>query len=220
MVRRVRADRLAVRDLSSLRDVEKPADTSVEVLPVIAARWSPRALDPAADVTDAQLRALLEAARWAPSYGNTQPARYLVGRRGDDTFTRIYGVLNSGNKAWTHTASVLLLGAVVLRNSKGDIPLTEYSLGLASENLVLQAVAEGLVAHQMGGFNAETARVLFQLPEDAVPVIVIAVGRLGDRATIPDDLKDWELRERERLPLAETAFSGEWGSPAFPPPEQ
>ena len=75
--------------------VEKRADTSVDVAPMIAARWSPRALDPTAEVTDAQLRALLEAARWAPSYGNTQPARYLIGRRGDDTFDRIFGVLSA-----------------------------------------------------------------------------------------------------------------------------
>lgn len=198
--------------------VEKTADTSVEVLSVIAARWSPRALDPAAEVSDAQLRALLEAARWAPSYGNTQPARYLVGRRGDDTFDRIFGVLNSGNKAWTHAASVLLLGAVVLRNSKGEVPLTEYGLGLASENLVLQAVAEGLVAHQMSGFDADAARTVFALPDDVRPVVAIAIGKLGDPDQLADRRRDRELAPRARLSLDEIAFSGEWGRPVFGPP--
>ena len=195
--------------------MDKAADTSVEVLPVIAARWSPRALDPAAEVTDAQLRALLEAARWAPSYGNTQPARYLLGRRGDDTFARIHGVLNSGNKAWTHAASVLLLGAVVLRNDKGEIPLAEYGLGLASENLVLQAVAEGLVAHQMSGFDPDAARAVFALPEDVRPIVAIAVGKLGDPDQLDERRRGRELAPRTRLPLDEIAFSGEWGRPAF-----
>lgn len=199
--------------------VEKTADTSVEVSPLIAARWSPRALDPAAEVTDAQLRALLEAARWAPSYGNTQPARYLIGRRGDDTFDRIFGVLNSGNRAWTQAASVLLLGAVVLRNSKGDVPLTEYGLGLASENLVLQAVAEGLVTHQMAGFDADAARAVFALPDDVRPVVAIAVGKLGDPDQLDERRRDRELAPRTRLSLDEIAFSGEWGRPAFGPRE-
>ncbi|HEX4226108.1 MAG TPA: nitroreductase family protein [Pseudonocardiaceae bacterium] len=194
---------------------DKSADTSVEVSPLIAARWSPRALDPTGEVTDAQLRALLEAARWAPSYGNTQPARYLLGRRGDDTFDRIFGVLNSGNKAWTHAASVLLLGVVVLRNNKGDIPLTEYGLGLASENLVLQAVAEGLVAHQMGGFDADAAREVFALPDDVRPIVAIAVGQPGDPDQLDERRRERELAPRTRLALGEIAFTGEWGRPAF-----
>ncbi|HEY4022773.1 MAG TPA: nitroreductase family protein [Pseudonocardiaceae bacterium] len=194
---------------------DKTAETSVEVSPLIAARWSPRALDPTAEVTDAQLRALLEAARWAPSYGNTQPARYLLGRRGDETFDRIYGVLNSGNRAWTHAASVLLLGVVVLRNNKGEIPLTEYGLGLASENLVLQAVAEGLVAHQMGGFDADAARAVFALPEDTRPIVAIAVGKPGDPDQLDERRRDRELMPRTRLPLGEIAFTGAWGRPAF-----
>lgn len=55
-----------------LRRMRKPAETSVPVAPTIAERWSPRAYDETAVITDAQLTALLEAARWAPSFGNTQ----------------------------------------------------------------------------------------------------------------------------------------------------
>jgi nitroreductase len=89
-------------------------------------------------------------------------------------------------------------------------------VGLASQNLVLQAVADGLVAHQMGGFNAEAARILFTLPAEAKPIVVIAIGKLGDRETIPDDLRDRELAPRKRLPLSEIAFTNTWGTPTFP----
>jgi nitroreductase len=184
--------------------------------PLIEQRWSPRWLDPEFEVGDEALRAMLEAARWAPSYGNTQPARYLVGRRGDSTHSRILESLSQRNQAWAYTASALLLGVAVTTNAKGELPKWEYGVGLATENLVLQAVAEGLVAHQMGGFNAEAARILFQLPDDVRPLIVIAVGKLGSRDTSPDHLRDRELAERKRLPLAEIAFTGEWGSPTFP----
>jgi nitroreductase len=195
--------------------MDKNAETSVEVHPIIAARWSPRAIDPSGDVPEASLRALLEAARWAPSNGNTQPARYLVGRRGDDTYERIFGTLNRGNKNWAGAAPVLLLACAVTVNEKGTIPHAEYGVGLASENLVLQAVSEGLVAHQMGGFSVDAARLAFSLPDEVRPLAVIAVGVLGPPELLPEDMRPKETGPRRRLSLEQIAFSGEWGTPAF-----
>jgi nitroreductase len=193
----------------------KRAESSAPLHPLIAARWSPRALDPAAEVSADQMRSLLEAARWAPSFGNTQPARYLVGWRGDDTFRRIHDVLSTGNRPWTENAAVLLLGVAVTENEKGAVPYAEYGVALASQNLVLQAVAEGLVAHQMAGFEPERAREEFALPPEARPVIAIAVGVLGDPTVMDDRRRNRELAPRTRLPLGEVAFTGGWGRPAF-----
>ena len=193
----------------------KPAETSVPVHPIIAARWSPRALDPNGQVSDVALRAMLEAARWAPSYGNTQPARYLIGRRGDETYRRILEVLSKRNQGWAWSAAVLMLCCMVTTNEKGALPLPEYGTGLATENLVLQAVAEGVVAHQMGGFDHAGARLSFALPEDVEPLTVIAVGTLGPAELLDDERRAKELAPRRRKPLSETAFTGEWGNPAF-----
>lgn len=195
--------------------MDKPASSSVPLHPIIAARWSPRSLDPAGDVSDASLRALLEAARWAPSNGNTQPARFLLGRRGTDTFSHIFDTLNRGNKSWAGAAAVLLLACAILENEKGPIPHAEYSVGLAAQNLVLQAVAEGLAAHQMGGFNVVAARAVFSLPVDVLPLTVIAVGRPASPDLLPEDMRAKELGPRRRLPLDQIAFTHEWGNPAF-----
>jgi nitroreductase len=193
----------------------KPAQTSVPVHPLIAARWSPRALDPNGQVSDVALRAMLEAARWAPSSGNTQPARYLIGRRGDETYRRILEVLSKRNKGWAWSAAVLMLCCMVTTNEKGTLPVPEYGAGLASENLVLQAVAEGVVAHQMGGFDKAAAKESFALPADVEPLTVIAVGTLGPADLLDDDRRAKELAPRRRKPLSEIAFTGEWGNPAF-----
>ncbi|WP_331973600.1 nitroreductase family protein [Actinophytocola sp.] len=201
--------------LRDLMDDSKPAQTSVPVHPLIAARWSPRALDPKGEVDEDSLRAMLEAARWAPSSGNTQPARYLVGRRGDDTYERIFGLLSKRNKGWAWSAAVLMLCCMVTTNEKGRLPVPEYGTGLASQNLVLQAVAEGVVAHQMGGFDAEAAKLVFSLPGDVEPLTVIAVGVLGPADLLDDERRAKELAPRRRKPLSEIAFSGEWGKPAF-----
>ncbi|MPZ85293.1 MAG: nitroreductase [Actinophytocola sp.] len=198
-----------------MTSVSKDAETSVAVHPIIAARWSPRALDPNGQVSDVALRAMLEAARWAPSNGNTQPARYLIGRRGDETYARIFDLLSPRNKGWAWSAAVLMLCCMVTTNEKGPLPMPEYGTGLATENLVLQAVAEGVVAHQLGGFNKEGAKLVFSLPADVEPLAVVAVGTLGSPDLLDDERRGRELASRRRKPLSEIAFTGEWGNSAF-----
>ncbi|GAA3460290.1 nitroreductase family protein [Saccharothrix longispora] len=188
----------------------------MDVNRLISERWSPRAFDPEAVVEPPVVRVLLEAARWAASHGNTQPARFLVGYRGDDTFERIFASLRPGNQSWAGRASVLLVGAVATVDDRGPVPNTEFGLGLAVQNLVLQAVELGLVAHQVGGFSPEAVRASFGVPQDVRPVVVVAVGVLGSADDLPDDLAARERRERTRKPLSETAFTTHWGTPAFP----
>ncbi|WP_424183892.1 nitroreductase family protein [Actinokineospora sp. G85] len=180
--------------------------------PLIRDRWSPRALDPAAVVDAGALTRMLNAARWAPSYGNTQPARYLVGVRGTATFDRVHALLNRGNQAWAANAGALLVGCAQTANAKGEVPYAEYGVGLATENLVLQAVAEGLVAHQMAGFDADAVVAEFGLPASVRPLVAIAVGVLGSPDLLPEDRRARETAPRERLPLAELAFTDRWGT--------
>ncbi|WP_298181826.1 nitroreductase family protein [Saccharomonospora sp.] len=196
---------------------DKKAETSIPIHDLLARRWSPRALDPEAEVSTDQLRALLEAARWAPSCGNTQPTRYLVGRRGDETYKRILSTLTESNQAWAHRAGALLVGCAVTRNEKGAVPMAEYGVGLATENLVLQAVAEGLAARQMTGFDPDAAHSEFSLPDEVRPVVVIAVGVATD-ASIFTDEQDIarEGAPRERIALSDIAFTDEWGNSTFP----
>jgi nitroreductase len=202
--------------IGTVSNVRKPAVTSVPIAAAMAERWSPRALDASSEVGPDQVRALLEAARWAPSFGNTQPARYLVGVRGTPSFDAILAALNSGNRAWAHRASLLLIGVMVTTNEKGSVPYAEYGLGLASENLVLQAVELGLVAHQMAGFSADAVRSAFSLPDDAVPKVAIAVGSPGHPDVLEEDWRvEREKAERVRVPLEEFAFTDQWGKPAL-----
>ena len=193
----------------------KRAITDADVHPLLVDRWSPRWYDAEAEVSERALLAMLEAARWAPSFGNTQPARYLVGKRGDDTYRRILDVLIPRNRAWAQAAGALLLGVAMTRNEKGEVPYAEYSTGLATENLVVQAVAEGLAARQMAGFDPDAAHKVFALPEEAKPLVAIAVGVAGDLTQVPDDLRERELAPRKRLPLSEIAFGTDWGQAVF-----
>jgi len=182
---------------------------------LISKRWSPRAFSADATVSDDELRTLLEAARWAPSHGNSQPARFVVGKRGTPTFDTILDTLAGGNKTWAFRASVLLIGCVITQDKRGGIPNVEFGLGLAMENLVLQAVDLGLIAHMMGGFDPEAAHKAFGMPDDVRPLVAMAVGHPGRLEDLPEDLQAREQRERQRHPLSEIAFTGSWGQSLF-----
>ncbi len=55
----------------------------VDIHELLMKRRSGRSYDPARPLTDQDVNALLEAARWAPSGGNVQPWRYALARRGE-----------------------------------------------------------------------------------------------------------------------------------------
>lgn len=77
----------------------KTAQTSAPLHPLLAERWSPRGFDASHELDDQTLDALLEAARWAPSANNSQPWRFLVTRRGQESFDRLAQVLAPGNRS-------------------------------------------------------------------------------------------------------------------------
>ncbi|MFN2425160.1 MAG: nitroreductase family protein [Candidatus Binatia bacterium] len=198
-----------------MNDVKKAkTDTSIE--PMLADRWSPYAFSDRL-VADEDLRAILEAARWAPSSYNEQPWRYILARREDkEAFAKLFSCLVEGNQAWAGDAPVLMIGVAMmnfLRNGKPN-KAAHHDLGLAAGNLCLEATARGLFVHQMIGILPERVRELYQVPADAEPLTAIAVGYLGDVANLAGPLRERDLAPRTRRPVVDFVFAGAWGRPA------
>ena len=188
----------------------KLAKTSIPVHEFIAERWSPRSFDDVAVLEHEQLIAMLEAARWAPSALNLQPWRFAVALRGTELFEALHDTLAPGNQAWAHRASALMVCAADTLRPNGDPNGTaHYDLGLAVSLLTVQAHAMDLHVHQMGGFNRGAASALLQLPESVVPVVILAIGTLGDPELLGDGpLREREMSVRERKPLEEIVLTG------------
>lgn len=184
-----------------------------KIHPIIALRRSIRAFDPHRLVDDSALFAILEAARWAPSAFNSQPWRFIVGRKGEETYVRILETLSEGNRIWAQNASVLIMTVAQEHSERGPIRYAWHDTGLATAQLILQAGALGLYAHPMAGFSKEAARAAFDIPSDFAPLAVIALGYLGDPAGLPEALRERETAPRNRRPLSETAFHKIWGHP-------
>lgn len=192
--------------------VKKAAQTKVPIHPDIAARWSPRMFDPDAVLDDEQLIAVLEAARWAATWGHRQPVRFIVGRRGDETFTKITGLLKRGN-TYAHAAGALIMVCIEEGEDDRTARYAAVDAGAAIAQLTIEAVSRGLVAHPMAGFNADGAAEEFGIPEGVRAVAVVAVGSLGDYANAPQAIVERDAQGRQRLPLDAVAFAGRWGTP-------
>ena len=183
--------------------------------PPIAARWSPRGFDPAQSVTAEQVTALLEAARWAPTWGRRQPVRFVVGVRGDATFQTLSGLLSRGN-GYAHAAGALILVSADEGDDEGSALYSAVDGGSDMANLLIEAFSRDLIAHPMAGFSVDGAREAFAIPAPVRPLMVIAVGSLADYSQVSADVAERDSSPRRRLPLDEIAFSDIWGQPWRP----
>ena len=187
----------------------------VPINPLLAARWSPRAFDPSAVLGSDELIALLEAGRWAATWGDRQPVRFVVGVRGDATFTTVGGLLKRGN-SYAKSAGALILVCIDEGPDEKTARYAAVDAGAAIAQLTVEAVSRGLVAHPMAGFDADGAREAFGIPDGVRPLAVVAVGSLGDYGAVDPAVLERDTRGRQRLPLAEIAFAGRWGLPFKP----
>lgn len=196
-------------------DENRTATTQVH--PLIAARRSPYAYVPRPlDAGDRE--ALFEAARWAASSYNEQPWRWIVaGREEGEEFERMVSCLTEGNRDWARNASLLAIAVVSRRYDRNDKPnrCAEHDLGLATGNLMLEAVSRGLVTHAMGGILPDRAREVYGIPEGFDAFTGLAVGyAAGPDHDAEETFRTRDARPRKRRPLESLVFRGKWGHSA------
>ena len=189
-------------------DVREAGVESVE--PLFTGRWSPRAMS--GDLLSyPDIAPLFEAARWAPSSMNAQPWRFVYALRGDAHWDQFYNLLVDMNKGWVKNAGALLI--IVSRrlfefNGKQS-PTHSFDAGAAWMSLALQASCSGLVAHGMGGFDYEGARILLDLPEEFQVEAMVALGKPGRIEDLAQPYREREVPS-QRKPLEEIVYYGKF----------
>jgi len=196
--------------------IEKPAITDQKINTLIAERWSGRAFDATTAVSDEDITALCEAARWAPSCFGDAPWRFIVWNKHSDeaSWQQALDCLAPGNQQWAKNASVLVLAASVktFSHNDNDNRWVGYDTGAASISLCLQATSMGLMSHQMGGFDSDKVRATFSVPDDIECWAMIAIGHPAALDTLNEEQLERELKARERRPLTEQFFYNTWNT--------
>ena len=155
------------------------------------------------------IMSLFEAARWAPSSYNNQPWRFIYAKRNTKYWNKLFDLLAEPNKIWAKNAALLV---VVASNKNfeinGKFSIThQYDAGAAWENLALEAITRGLVAHGMQGFDYKKAREDLEIPDDFDVMAMIAIGKKGPKENLPPNLQEKET-PNDRKPLNEIIMEG------------
>lgn len=129
--------------------------------------------------TDVEL--LLEAARWAPSAGNSQPWAFIAGRRGDATHRRLVRHVAGSTARWAPTACLLVadLSHRWVQDADGEYSeFAHYDLGQAVAHMTVRARALGLFVRQFRAFDRAGMDEEFAVPEHWEVTTMAAVGRV------------------------------------------
>jgi nitroreductase len=156
----------------------------MEVTEAIKTRRSIRKYK-ATPVKDNDLDTILEAARWAPSWANTQCVRLVI-VKDKEIKSKLAETLDSNNPAHQAILEAPILIAVCaelgksgfrrgeIQTDKGDWYM--FDAGIAMQNLVLASHSLGLGTVYVGLFDAPKAGTILNLPDE---ITVVALTPLG-----------------------------------------
>ena len=163
-------------------------------------------------IARADLLALFEAARWAPSSYNEQPWSFLVAtRENEEEFQRMTSCLVEANQAWAKHSAALALAIAELRfrRNQNDNAHALHDVGLATAQLITEATARGIAVHVMAGIDAGRAATTYAVPKSHRVITAMALG-------YPSNEGEFAARDRgarQRRPLNEMLFRGRFGEP-------
>ncbi|WP_308567872.1 nitroreductase family protein [uncultured Eubacterium sp.] len=171
---------------------------------ILQNRRSIRNFDTDRPVTKEQIEELIKYAIYAPSWKNSQTARYYCAVDGEGRETLSNCLLGTNKEK---SAGAALIVTTFIKDRAGfdreGNPDNEckngwgfYDLGLANENLLLKATEMGLGTLVMGIRDGDALRKVLSIPENQIVVSVIAVGYPAEAPQMPkrktvDDVTTW-----------------------------
>ena len=176
--------------------------TNPPLHPLLARRWSPTMFDESYEAQPAEVQSLLEAARWAPSAGNSQPWAFLTARRGDAVHARLLRHLAPSAARWAPTASIVVANLCHRYVEDTDWEFSEFSLydlGQAVAHMTIQAQSLGLFARQFRAFDRAGIAAEFDVPVHWQVTSMSAFGRLPDGGGTEPAADAGQVRPRRPL---------------------
>ena len=167
----------------------------MELTKAMESRRSVRAYAPEKKVEQSVLEELIKAAQLAPSWKNSQTARYYVVMSEEKLQEVKEQALPEFNRNNCKDAPALIVTTYVKnragfdREGNPDNELGNawgaYDLGLQNQNILLKAAELGLDTLVMGIRDANVLRELLQIPDDQEVVSVISVGYGTEKPEMP-----------------------------------
>ncbi len=108
----------------------------------------------------------------------------------------------------------ILICAIAKKNySEGEKynRLHFHDLGAANENMFLEAFNQGLIMHEMGGFDVQRAIEVFHIPDDFEIGIMIAIGYQDKHSVLPERFREKAFSPtRKEEALRDSIYRRNW----------
>jgi len=179
---------------------------------LIKSRYSPRAFSEK-QIEEEEIKTILKAASMAASSYNEQPWRFIYALKQNQTeFNNLLQCIMEFNLPWAEKTAGLIVCVVKDNLSLNDKPNTHawHDMGLAVGNLSIQAQSMDIYLRQIGGFYADKATEILNIPDGYTPVSFIGLGYLGDVNNLPSVLQEKENTPKVLKPLDDIIFKRSW----------
>lgn len=139
-------------------------------------------------VSDEDLTEILNAGRWAPSSGNTQPLEVLVVRDGEIKNKLVKAA--RGQSFIAEAPVVLVICANIPRNARryGERGRKLYVIqdtAAATQNIILMAYSLGYATCWIGSFKDEEVEKAIEAPEHIRPLAILPLGKPSESPKAP-----------------------------------
>lgn len=197
--------------------LEKKAISSQPLNDVISRRWSCRSFNINKQVSRENIISICEAARWAPSCFGDEPWRIIAFDKyhNEEQYKQAFDCLGEWNQGWVKGAPVIIAAFADDKFRKNQKPnhWAEFDTGACCQNIYLQAVELGLMAHPMAGFDGDKFKKSFNVPDNFKMMAMIAIGYQDSPDNLSEDYRKEEIAPRKRRPLGENFFDSSWENP-------
>lgn len=187
------------------------ADTDHEIFALIKQRWSTRKFKPDL-IPETDLKKIFEAGRWASSYENIQPWRFIYAVKGSPSYTIIQECVPDNDTEWVSKAPVLVL--TVYKQQRNDGSTNNHAmlnLGLCLGNMHIQAEYLGIAMTQLFDIDCEHATKSFGVPKGYSTYSVLVLGYYGDsEEVITREELEAEALIRKRYAQTDFVYKDEW----------
>jgi hypothetical protein len=174
-------ERSASRVEAETRDRAEDARGTVD--PLLEQRFSPTSFDSTHQLDWGSALLLVEAARWAPSAGNSQPWMFRPVIRGSEEHDVLLPLLFASSRTWASDASLVMLNIrrrFVDGSSLEYSDFSDYDLGQSVAHMTIQAQSMGLSCRQFRAFDHRRVTQAFGVPVEWELRTMTAVGRPAD----------------------------------------
>lgn len=159
----------------------------MELSDVIKKRRSVRRFNSGKNVTDEQIKNILNAGILAPSSGNTQCWHFIV-VRDKDLKSRLS--TDAGHQGFIREVPVVIVVCTDLKVSAsyGSRGVDTYSLqdtAAAIQNMLLTITDMGLATCWVGAFDEGGAANILNLPEGLRPIAMLPIGHPAETPSMP-----------------------------------